>query len=794
MKFTVGWLKDYLDFDCSLIQLSHKLTSIGLEVENIKIPITDPEKFIVCKVIKVEKHPNADKLKVCDVSDGKDNYNIVCGAENVKNGLITVLAKEGAIIYNQTEKEFKISKSKIRGIQSNGMLCSEEELGIEEKSTGIIELNDSYQVGKSFSDYVSDEDVEVEIAITPNRVDCAGVYGIARDLSASGLGKLKELKVEDIKSTQKSIIKIENKLKDKDCPQFFLREVKNISNTDSPDWMLKRFKMTGIKIISCLVDITNYINFDLCRPLHVFDADKIQGDIVIRHSKKGEKFLGLDDQEYILDDNMIVICDENKIISLAGILGGKNSCCDRETKNILIESAYFSPDSISSTGRKLNIQSDARYRFERGIDPESTENGINLASRMITKLCGGDLCEIIKDNSSIKKDQSIEISSNFINQILGTNLNDKVIQEKLVKIGCLIENKNSFFLVTPPSWRQDISIKEDLVEEVARLYGYDSIENEPMNIKKRQTNVANINQKSKKKIKEVFVSRNINEVINWSFVNKQWENIFGNEDPIEIENPISSEQSVLRSNLVGGLLSIVKKNNNKGKQNISIFEFGPIFSHDKKILQSDHIVVMRSGMMTEKSWIEKDRDFDVFDIKADLIEVFKVLGFKEKSIKFTNKENKYYHPGKSCSVGYGNEVVGSFGEVHPFIKKKFGLKNNVCMLELNFSILSSFLKNKTDSKKEYLKSLYQSSVRDFSFYIDKKLSCGDVVSHIYSVDEQLIKRVKIFDNYDDKASKRAIGIEVIIQSDEKTLSEKEINNLSDKIIKTVEDKFNAKLR
>ena len=794
MKFTVGWLKDYLDFDCSLIQLSHKLTSIGLEVENIKIPITDPDKFIVCEVIKVEKHPNADKLKVCDVSDGKDNYNIVCGAENVKNGLITVLAKEGAIIYNQTEKEFKIFKSKIRGIQSNGMLCSEEELGIEEKSTGIIELNDSYQVGKSFSDYVSDEDLEVEIAITPNRVDCAGVYGIARDLCASGLGKLKELKVEDIKSTQKSIIKIENKLKDKDCPQFFLREVKNVSNKDSPDWMLKRFKMTGIKIISCLVDITNYINFDLCRPLHVFDADKIQGNIVIRHSKKGEKFIGLDDQEYTLDDNMVVICDENKIISLAGILGGKNSCCDRETKNILIESAYFLPDSISSTGRKLNIQSDARYRFERGVDPESTKNGINLASRLITKLCGGDLCEIIKDNSSIKRDKFIEISSNFINQILGTNLNDKLIQEKLVKIGCLIENKKSYFLVTPPSWRQDISIKEDLVEEVARLYGYDSIENEPMTIKKRQTNIANINQKSKKKIKEVLVSRNINEVINWSFVNKEWENIFSNKDPIEIENPISSEQSVLRSNLVGGLLSIVKNNNNKGKQNISIFEFGPIFSHDKKILQSDYIVVMRSGMMTEKSWIEKDRDFDVFDIKADLLEVFKVLGFKEKSIKFTNKEHKYYHPGKSCFVVYGNEVVGSFGEIHPLIKKKFGLKNNACMFELNFSKLSSFLKNKTDSRKEFLKLLYQSSVRDFSFYIDKKLSCGDVVSHIYSVDEQLIKRVKIFDNYDNQASKRAIGIEVIIQSNEKTLSEKEINNLSDKIIKTVEEKFNAKLR
>ena len=573
-----------------------------------------------------------------------------------------------------------------------------------------------------------------------------------------------------------------------------MREVKNVSNTESPDWMLKRFRMTDIKIISCLVDVTNYINFDICRPLHVFDADKIEGNIIIRHSKKGEKFLGLDDQEYILDDNMIVICDENKIISLAGILGGKNSCCDHETKNILIESAYFLPDSISSTGRKLNIQSDARYRFERGIDPESTKNGINLASKMITELCGGELCEIINDNTSIKQERSIEISSDFINQILGTNLNNEVIKEKLLKIGCLIENKNSIFLVTPPSWRQDISIKEDLVEEVARLYGYDSIENEPMNIKKRLTNIANINQKSKKKIKEILVSRNINEIINWSFVNKEWESIFGNKDPIEIENPISSEQSVLRSTLVGGLLSVVKKNNNKGKQNVSIFEFGPIFSHDKKILQRDHIVVMRSGMMTEKSWVEKDREFDVFDIKEDLIEVLKVLDFKERSIKFTNEENKYYHPGKSCIVEYGNQLVGSFGEVHPFIKKKFGIKNNVCMFELNFSNLSNLLKNKTDSKKEFLKLLYQSSVRDFSFYIDKKLSCGDVVDHIYSVDAQLIKRVKIFDNYDHESSRRAIGVEVVIQSNEKTLSEKEINNLSDKIIKTVEDKFNAKLR
>ena len=794
MKFTVGWLKDYLDFDCSLIQLSHKLTSIGLEVENIRTPIADPDKFIVCEVVRVEKHPNADKLKICDVSDGKDNYKIVCGAQNVKNGLITVLAKEGAIINNLKENAFKILKSKIRGIESNGMLCSEEELGIEEKSTGIVELNDTYEVGKSFSDYVSDEDIEIEIAITPNRVDCAGVYGIARDLSASGLGKLKELKVENINSSRKSIIKIDNTLKDKDCPQFFLREVKNVSNTESPDWMLKRFRMTDIKIISCLVDVTNYINFDICRPLHVFDADKIEGNIIIRHSKKGEKFLGLDDQEYILDDNMIVICDENKIISLAGILGGKNSCCDHKTKNILIESAYFLPDSISSTGRKLNIQSDARYRFERGIDPESTKNGINLASKMITELCGGELCEIINDNTSIKQERSIQISSDFINQILGTKLNNEVIKEKLLKIGCLIENKNSIFLVTPPSWRQDISIKEDLVEEVARLYGYDSIENEPMNIKKRLTNIANINQKSKKKIKEVLVSRNINEIINWSFVNKEWEIIFGNKDPIEIENPISSQQSVLRSNLVGGLLSVVKKNNNKGKQTVSIFEFGPTFSHDKKILQRDHIVVMRSGMMTEKSWVEKDREFDVFDIKEDLIEVLKVLDFKERSIKFTNEENKYYHPGKSCIVEYGNQLVGSFGEVHPLIKKKFGIKNNVCMFELNFSNLSNLLKNKIDSKKEFLKLLYQSSVRDFSFYIDKKLSCGDIVDHIYSVDLKLIKRVKIFDNYDQGSSERAIGVEVVIQSNEKTLSEKEINNLSDKIIKTVEDKFNAKLR
>ena len=395
MKFTLAWLKEYFDFKSSVEDLCEKLTSIGLEVENVKDPKNHLSEFLVSEILSINDHPNADKLRVCDVNNGNEILKIVCGAKNAKEKMKTVLASEGCVIKPGTEEEFKIGKSKIRGVESFGMLCSESELGLSKDSEGIIELRKDCEVGEKFSKYLNDEDIEIEIAITPNRVDCAGVFGIARDLNAAGFGKLKPKRINKIKDDFKSTIKLENLLKNSRCPQFLLREIRDVKNLKSPKKIIKRFNGSGLKLISALVDVTNYLTVDYCRPLHVFDLDKIEGDIKIRYSEKGEEFFGLDENKYILDKDMIVICDKKKIISLAGVMGGLNTACDNNTKNILIESAYFNPEKIAFAGRKLNIISDARYRFERGIDPMSTFDGMHLASEMILENCGAVLVALL---------------------------------------------------------------------------------------------------------------------------------------------------------------------------------------------------------------------------------------------------------------------------------------------------------------------------------------------------------------------------------------------------------------
>ena len=795
MRFTLAWLKEYLDFQSSVEELCEKLTSIGLEVEDCKNTKKNLDNFIVSQVEDINQHPNADKLKVCDVNDGNEILKIVCGASNVKKKMKTVLAKVGSKIMVGTENEFKIGKSVIRGVESNGMLCSEEELNLSEVSEGIIELDNDCKVGDQFSNYLSDENIEIEIAITPNRGDCAGVYGIARDLSASGFGVLKEKKIKPIKNKFQSSIKVFNKLKDQGCPQFLLREIKNVKNTQSPDFMKKRFKGSGLKVISSLVDVTNYLTRDFCRPLHVFDSDKIEGNIEIRYSKKGEQFQGLDDVNYILDEKMIVICDENKIISLAGVMGGKNSSCDNDTKNILIESAYFSPNKIAYAGRKLNIISDARYRFERGIDTNSAFDGIELATGMIIKNCGGEVGSIVSDSISTPKNPYIEINIDFINQILGYEINKKVIENKLLKIGCDLKIEKKVFKVSPPSWRSDIKIKEDLVEEVGRLTGYENVPSTEFKLQKLiESDVTSDSQKLKRKIKEVLVSRNIMETISWSFANKKWEESLKNSNELyEIENPINSELSCLRTNLVGGLLNLINKNNNKNIQNISVFEMGPIFQGIRPGEQADHLTLIRSGKAIEKNWIMKSRDFDIFDLKTDLFSVFEILKLQSDKMKITDEKKNYYHPGKNGCFMLGNKKIASFGELHPSIAKKFKIKNVTCLFELYLSDILKFYKKKSVSRDKFISSSYQASIRDFSFDVDKKLSSIELVNYIKEIDKEIILDVRVFDNYENK-DVRSLALEVIMQSGNKTLTENEINNLSEKIINQAKSKFKAVLR
>ena len=795
MRFTLAWLKEYLNFDSSVNELCEKLTSIGLEVENFKNPKEDLNKFLVAEIVSINPHPNADKLKVCEVNNGNEVLKIVCGAPNVKEKMKSVLASIGCIIKPGTKEEFKIAKSKIRGIESFGMLCSEDELDLSDNSQGIIELEKTCEVGEKFSRYLNDENIEIEIAITPNRVDCAGVYGVARDLSAAGFGQLKQKQISKMEVVFESEVKLLNTLKDNSCPQFSLREIRDVKNSKSPKNLINRFRGSNLKLISSLVDITNYLTIDYCRPLHVFDLDKIEGDIEIRYSQKGEKFLGLDENDYLLDENMIVICDEKKIISLAGVMGGMNTACDEKTKNVLLESAYFDPEKIAYTGRRLNISSDARYRFERGIDPNSTLDGMELATEMILKNCGGRAGSIIKDFGKLVINKEIVIDTNFIRKILGTNVDDSAILDKLSLIGCNVKKSKNQINVLPPSWRPDIKIKEDLVEEVARLIGYEEIPSKPFQlVREFEKNITPSSQKFKKKIRELLVSRNIMETISWSFANKKWEEHLGNEDDIiEISNPISSELSCLRTNLVGGLLNLINKNNNKDINNISVFEIGPVFYGIRPGEQKDNLTVIRSGKAFDKNWTLKSRDYDIFDLKSDLFSVLKLLKLPTDNIKVSVEKSDYFHPGKNGSIFLGEKKIASFGELHPNIAKKFKIKSTTCLFDLKLSEIFEFCKEKPLTKSQLIKSSFQASIRDFSFEVSKDLSSIDLVNFIKKIDQEIILDVKVFDNYQNK-DLRAIALEVILQSKKGTLTENEINELSEKIITQAKTKFNARLR
>ena len=799
MKFTIGWLKDYLDYNETNENLCNKLTSIGLEVEYFFDPRSKLKNFVVSKILDVKKHPNADKLSICNVFNGKENLKIICGAPNVKKDLLTVLAPVGTVIKPGSKEELIIKKSVIRGEESNGMLCSEEELQLGNHSDGIIELDGSYEVGKLYSDCLDDESAEIQIAITPNRVDCAGVYGIARDLSAAGFGTLKEKKIAKIKPSFESNLSIKNELKNKDCPKFSLRLIKNVENSESNHFISKRFSHSGLKKISTLVDITNYITIDFCRPLHVFDYDKLEGDIKIRYSKKGEKFVGLDDVEYVLDDGMVIICDDKKILSLAGVMGGKNSGCDPNTKNIILESAYFSPESISKTGRKLNIQSDARYRFERGIDPESVESGIEIASLMIKDSCGGDFGTIVSDSVLLRNRKSIEIEYSFFEKVLGVKIEDSFITQKLKAIGCEIHEKKKVLNVIPPTWRQDINIPEDLVEEVGRLFGYHNIESKEISEKNFNSSQKTSElQKIRKKIKQLLVSRNMFETISWSFTDKKIEDILKScENPIKISNPISSELSFLRSTLVGNLLITIQKNINRNITNASFFEVGPVFYEDKSYKQEEYACGIRTGFFYEKNWLEDPRKVDLFDLKADLYSSLKLMNINIQNLKVLKKSKPYYHPGKSGAILIGNEEIGHFGEFHPNVINELEIKTNCCAFELNLTKAISFQRNKSDTKSELKISLFQASVRDFSFELKREILSNEIVALIKKIDKDLIKEVIVFDSYEgNKIDKnlKAVAISVKIQSDNKTLQDSEINELSEKIVTNVIGKFDAKQR
>ena len=801
MKITYDWLKDHLKTNQTEGKLLEQLTNVGLEVEGVESLSEGQDLFKVAKILKTEKHPDADRLKVCDVDVGdKEIKKVVCGAPNAREGLLTIYAPPGAVI---PKSGLKLVVAKIRGVTSYGMLCSESELKLSDESEGITELplsKYSKKVGKKYFEKPSSN--LIDLSITPNRPDCLGVRGIARDLAASGFGKLKEIKLKKLKSASKRKIKITlKKEKNQACSVFGSCLITNVKNTESPEWLKQKLISIGQKPISAIVDITNYMMFDNNRPLHVFDADKIEKELIIRNSKKGEKFDALDNKIYTLNENMCVISDNKGPLALGGIMGGIRSGTQMDTKNVLIESAYFDPTVTRKTAKKLNIDSDAKFRFERGIDPQSIEEGLIRSASLIQEICGGEIGKVEIQKIKNFKTTEINFDQKLFEKIMGLKISSSEVTNILNNLGFKIKKNKKLLKLQVPSWRPDISQSIDVVEELARIKGYEKIKTiEPEKVRLKPT--LNKTQKLFHFLQRAVASKGYYEVVTWSFTDNKFNNLFkGENKEIKIVNPISSDLGVLRNSIYSNLTMYLNKNIDRGYKDISLFEIGPVFTGKNPGDQITVVCGISTGKKSRLSWIEKERDVDVFDVKRDVIQTLSEAGYNPEKFVIDDETPNYYHPGKSGRIflNAGKENVAAyFGELHPSIIKDIDMKTNVLTgFEIFLENLKQPKKTLNDQKSKYSVSDFQKSERDFAFIIDKKVKAQDLIKIISNVDKNLIQSVKIFDLYEGDnipEDKKSIALNVTIQSSEKTLKDKDLENLNNLIIKSVEDKTGAKIR
>jgi phenylalanyl-tRNA synthetase beta chain len=723
---------------------------------------------------------------------------VVCGAQNARDGLFAVYAPPGAII---PKTKMKLKMVKIRGVESHGMLCSGYELDQSSDKEGIVELNKKEKnIGDKY--FKSSCEKTMDIAITPNRPDCLGVRGIARDLASSGLGQLKKQSSIKISQKFKQPVKISiSKEKEQGCAIFGSVYIKNVQNKESPDWLKNKIISLGLKPISAIVDTTNYVMFDLNRPLHAYDADKINKEIIVRNSKKSESFEALDNKKYTLQDSMCAITDKSGILGLGGIIGGTRSGTELSTRNVLLESAYFYPPSIRKTANILNIDTDAKYRFERGIDPSSIQLGLELGMCMILDMCGGKASKIsivgkLKDERKI-----ITLEVEKFSKVIGFSITNLEIKKILSSLGCSLKMSGKKIKVLPPSWRQDLKEDIDLIEELARIKGYNRvplINPEKENIK----DTLNYKQKLLHFSQRSVASKGFTETITWSFTDSKIDVLFSElENEIKLSNPISSDLDVLRSSLYSNLMISAKKNIHRNFEDLMLFEVGPVFKGNKPGEQSKMIGAIKTGKYSRKNWIEKERNFDVFDIKNDALRTLNEIGIDNSKMTVSNKTKKWYHPGRSGLLSLGSAEgleLAYFGEIHPSIIKKLDLRiDNVLGFEIFLDNIPQSRKKIREAKPEFIVSDYQKVVRDFAFVIDEKYSSGEIVALIKKIDKQLIKAVKIFDVYQGdniSTGKKSIAFSITLEPKDKTLSENDIEQVSKKIVSKIQELTGATLR
>ncbi|WP_332059858.1 phenylalanine--tRNA ligase subunit beta [Bartonella sp. CB74] len=803
MKFTLSWLKDHLETDASLDEICDKLTAIGLEVEHVD-DRSFLKGFVIAKILTAIKHPDADKLQILSVDTGSGtSMQVVCGAPNARVGLVGVLALPGTYVPGL---DVTLSVGKIRGVESFGMMCSQEELELSNEHDGIIELPEDAPIGGLFSVYAGLDDPIIDIGLTPNRSDCTGVRGIARDLAAAGIGQLKELSLPQfIASFETSIhVSLDFSQGSPLCLGFAWREVCNVQNGVSPQWMQQRLSAIGLRPINALVDMTNYISFDLGRPLHVFDADKIKGNLVVRCGREGEQFQALDGKIYNLGVKDCVIADEEGVVSIAGIMGGERTSCDETTRRVIIESALWDAHSIAQTGRALGLISDARYRFERGVDPAFMETGLEIATELAVRLCGGEVSKTKVVGYQQPKIKQITFPFSEIKRLTYLEIEREQVITILTKLGFHIEGEGDVVTVNVPTWRPDIVGKADLVEEVMRVYGLDKIKPIPLEeFVEGRDQALTCSQIRSRVTRLALVHRGMREAVTWSFISESQALAFGGgQAQLKLVNPITADMSVMRPSLLPGLLVAAQRNADRGFLDLALFEVSSIYEGDTPDKQQHVAGGIRRG--TERFegvgrfWNGNAAAVDVFDAKADALAVLEACGMDVNKIQIEAGAPDWYHPGRSGVIKLGSKVIlGFFGIFHPATLEKLGVSGSLCGFEIFLDRIPEPRKKATKSRSPLKLLPFQMVRRDFAFVVDKTVASSLIVRAASAVDKKLIHSVQIFDIFEDLAlgeDKKSVAIEVIIQPIERTLTDEDLEKLALKVVENVTKMTGAYLR
>ena len=804
MKFTLAWLKEHLDTEQPLAAIVDKLTMIGLEVESVTERGKLLAPFTIASVISAEQHPNADRLRVCMVDTGAgEPVQVVCGAPNARTGMKGVFVPPGAFIPG---KNMTLGVGNIRGVESRGMLVSAFELQISDDHEGIIELPDDAPVGTNYAAWAGLDDPVIEISLTPNRADCTGVSGIARDLAAADMGKLKGAAIRPVEGRFPCpvTVTLDFGATPSLCPAFALRLVRGVKNGPSPDWLQRRLIAIGLRPINALVDITNFITYDRGRPLHVFDAAKVHGNLTVRRARDGESLVALDGKRYTLDNTICVIADEQGVESLAGIMGGEATGCSETTTDVLIESALWEPLNIAQSGRKLGIVSDARYRFERGVDPAFMRPGLELATAMVLELCGGEPSEVTVAGKPEVPERVIDFPLHEVQRLAGIEVGLTEIKRVLGALGFAVAGEGRSVKVTVPSWRADVHGKADLVEEVVRILGVDRIPATPFDRGEAPRKpVLTPIQLRTRKAKRALAARGMVEAIAWSFIAKPQAELFGGGKPeLALANPIASDLSDMRPSLIPGLLAAAQKNADRGMADVALFEVGQIFRGDRPEDQFTAAGGVRRALAKPagigRHWSAPAAEVDAFDAKADALAVLVAAGAPAQALQIVPGGPAWLHPGRSGTIQIGPQnVLGHFGELHPRTLEALDAEGPLVGFEVILERIPEPKAKATRAKPALELSPFQPVERDFAFVVDRDVKAGDLVRAAQNVDRKLITGVTLFDVYEGtgiEPGKKSIAIAITIQPREKTMTDEEIEALAKKIVAEVSKRTGGVLR